>query len=159
MKKTLVTIMMLGFGVINMIAGELSFLKGEQYLNVEIDYSEALIGGYEESNILEYEEDWENDKPTLYRKFIDEFSDILKTHIAGKISKANYTVIVKTLEIRNNGNMKAYFVISDTNERTVYRSETYSAKGGRFGSFLNLVGDGMESLGKRTASIIKNELK
>lgn len=153
-------ILMLWCGLINAMAGGLDFLKNEKFININISYSEAIIAGFEEADILSFEQDWEKDQPRLYAKFHEYFCRAMKDKlIGGKISKANYTLEVRPLDIKRNGDMKAYFVIIDKQGVEKFRSKSYNAEGGRFGSFLNLVGDGMQSLGKKTASLLKKNLK
>ena len=143
-----------------MFAKGLGFLKNEARVDMKLNYSEAVIAGYEESNILTFEKDWEKDQAVLFAKMVGPYNDKLgETLPAGNFTNANYTIEVRPTVIQKNGNIVGYFVVVNAEGTELYRSQKFSAKGGTFGTFLNLVGDGMKSTGKVIANMVKKELK
>ena len=159
MKKYLFVLMMSCLTT-TMFAQGLGFLKNEARVDMKLNYSEAVIAGYEESNILTFEKDWEKDQAVLFAKMVGPYNDKLgETLPAGNFSNANYTIEVRPTVIQKNGNIVGYFVVLDAAGTELYRSQKFSAKGGTFGTFLNLVGDGMKSTGKVIANMVKKELK
>lgn len=140
-------------------AQDLGQLKNETRLNVMIDYSDVLINGLTIEEFEQTENDWVKDAPSIYSKFIDAFNKKVKYLVGGKIKKSVYTLNVHPLVIKRNGDTEAYFTISDVNGNEYYRSQEIKASGGTFGSQLNLMGDGMKSLGKKIGGEVKKLIK
>jgi len=143
-----------------LFAQGLGFLNKEVKVGMRLNYSEASIAGFEEASILDFEQDWEKDQSILFAKMIGPYNDKLGAVLpAGNFSNVNYIIEVRPIVIQKNGNIVGYFVVVDAEGNEVFRSQKFSAKGGKFGSFLNLVGDGMKSTGKAVASIVAKELR
>lgn len=140
-------------------AQDFSDLKNETRLNVEFDYSEVLINGLNIEDFADAEEDWKKDEPKIYGKFISNFNKKMKNLVGGRVKNANYTLTIHPLVISDKGNIKAYFVITNSEGREVYKSEEVKGSGGTFGSQLNLMGDGMQSLGKKIGSLVNKLIK
>lgn len=159
MKKILSILVMCCLAT-TMFAQDLGFLKNEARVGMRLNYAEAVIAGYEEANILVFEKDWEKDQSVLFAKMAGNYNDKLGERLpAGNFSNVNYTIEVRPVVIKKNGNIVGYFVVLDAAGSELYRSQRFSAKGGKFGTFLNLVGDGMKSTGKAVASIVAKEIK
>lgn len=166
MKKILFSLLMLFATASAFAQGPLDFLKSENRINITIDYSETSIAGYDERTILDFEEDWVNDQGVLFSKLTDNFNKLIGPKLpGGRFEKARYTIIFRPITISQKGDMIAYAVVVRTdNQEELYRTNTFVAEGGRFGSFLNLVGDGMRSAGKTLAiridkAMVKKEKK
>jgi len=130
-----------------MHAQSLLFMKNETRVKLVIDFSEAAINGYSEENILEFEEDWEVDQPALYGKLASSMNEAQEERQYGKFDKARYTLVFRPQLINGSGNVKGYFVITDADGRELAKVYGISARGGKYGTFLNLVGDGMKHVG------------
>ncbi len=57
------------------VAGSLESLKNESKLNLEVDYSEAVIHGMGVKEFAEYEQDWEKDQPEIVGDIIEGIQD------------------------------------------------------------------------------------
>jgi len=159
MKKIIVSTLCLFFLCAALSAQSLAFLKDETRVGLKIDFSEAAINGYTEANILDFEEDWEKDQPVLFEKFQMKLNEYQRDRQFGHFPEANYTLIYKPLIINRKGDMKGYFVIEDKDGNEVANIKGISVEGGKFGTFLNLVGDGMKSSGKAVSKMINRNLK
>ena len=67
MKKVLLVLMLCCLTT-TMFAQGLDFLKNEANVGMKLNYAEANIAGFNESNILTFEKDWEKDQPILLMK-------------------------------------------------------------------------------------------
>lgn len=130
------------------IAQDLAFLRNERRVNLEFNYEEASINGYEESNILSFEKDWLVDQPKLIQKFVQAYNETGVMPVVGQFESANFTLQVRPIVISDHGNMSFYAIVLNEEGEQIYSTSMLNAKGGRFGSFLNLVGDGMKSSGR-----------
>ncbi|MFH0866405.1 MAG: hypothetical protein V1904_09420, partial [Bacteroidota bacterium] len=105
-----------GFSKIKVVTGDLNFLKGEKMVNVQYDFSEMKVGGFDEEDYVskkveeknkkeagsgdKWKEAWENDKTT---KFEPKFEELMNKYllddsitVGQDTSGTNYTVILKT---------------------------------------------------------------
>ena len=57
--------------------GSLDVLRGEEYIKVVADYSNALIMDLTEEEFAEWEEDWYKDQPQIMSELIEEANDKL----------------------------------------------------------------------------------
>lgn len=156
MKRIIILSVIMTTFVTLLHAQSLSFLKEETQVQLELDFSEAAINGYTEANIVEYEEDWVKDQPVLYSKLSESLNMSQSDRQFGKFSQARYTLIFRPLLINKRGDLKGYFVVIDNNSKEVLATvRGITAKGGKFGTFLNLVGDGMKHSGKEITKKIR----
>ncbi|MCR5395761.1 MAG: hypothetical protein K6E86_10225 [Bacteroidales bacterium] len=135
-------------------------LQGETRVAMRINWSEAVIGaGYTAETILSYEQDWNKDQPVLLDKLVSKYNSQLGYELpAVKNVVANYTIELRPLMVNDKGDMSCYAVVLDSQGQEVYRIKQFKAEGGHCGTFLNLVGDGMKSAGKKLAKLVKKEL-
>jgi hypothetical protein len=105
-----------GFSKIKLVTGDLSFLNGEKGINVQYDYSEMKIGGFDEEDYVnqkveeknkkeagsgdKWKEAWESDKIAKYQY---KFELLLNKYLAENnitvsedSADTKYTLILKT---------------------------------------------------------------
>lgn len=142
------------------VSGTFEGLASQKYVNVMVDFSEASIHGMSEEDFAELESDWEKDKPSIIAKVISNLSDKLEGRFVFGLKKPNSYALkihVNTISIKGNFNFDVKVLNSEGNEVAQILNAT--AKGGTFGSALNLIGDGAEATGKVLAKIIKSKIK
>ncbi len=145
-----------------LVQGNLSFLKGQTFLDCSVDFSQASILGMTEDEIAVQEEDWWKDRHNYVGRFYEGINSKLmkKSLFVGKHENASYRAELVVRQVEKNGNMLSEFVISSTeNPEEILCKIVVSATGGRFGSFLNLLGDGMEHTGEILSKYISGQLK
>lgn len=133
-----------------------------------INYEDGVYIGRTIEGIAEYEPDWYKDQPRYEGRFLEGFEKKLVKRKINKIcllvspdeydATANAALVVKINihSVDTHGNTKAIveFSADETSKTIVMRGE-----GGVFGTWLNLFGDGMESLGENIVEYIyKNKL-
>lgn len=133
-----------------------------------INYEDGVYIGRTIEGIAEYEPDWYKDQPRYEGRFLEGFEKKLVKRKINKIcllvspdeydATANAALVVKINihSVDTHGNTKAVveFCADETSKTIVMRGE-----GGVFGTWLNLFGDGMESLGENIVEYIyKNKL-
>lgn len=159
MKKVLL-FLVLGCLTTTVFAQGLDFLKNEANVGMKLNFAEANIAGFNESNIMTFEKDWEKDQPILLMKMIEHYNNKMAKKLpASTFADGKYTIEARPVMIKKNGKITGYFVVLNADGTEMYRSAKFKAEGGTFGSFLNLLGDGMKSTGDAIAKIISKELK
>lgn len=142
------------------VTGSLDGLFSQKYLNVIVDYSEASIHGMCEDDFSELETDWQKDKPSITAKVIANLSEkIGGRFIFGLKKPESYSlkIHVNSISIKGNFNFDVFILNADGKEEA--KIEGFKAKGGTFGSALNLIGDGAEQTGKVIAKFLKSKIK
>lgn len=152
--KHLFIVLFLTVSSIMVSAQELAFLRSENRMALRFNYEEASINGYEESNILSFEKDWLVDQPKLIQKFLQSYNASGIMPVVGMFESVSYTLEVRPVVISDHGNITFYALVLDDEDKVLCKTNMLNAKGGRFGSFLNLVGDGMRNSGKLLAGEI-----
>jgi len=94
-------------------------------------------------------------------RFIEAFNESLESVgvIGVKKGEGLCKMVITPLSINKKGNFKGYADVYDKNDTHVARIDGLSERGGVYGTFGNLMGDGLEnlgeSLGDRICAIIK----
>ena len=131
--------------------GALSLLKGETKLNCTFDYSDAAIQSKTEEQFASEEPNWGLAQEEVAAKFYEEFNQrtfyLSSTIAAGEFPDAEYTLCVKPSNILRNGNFTGRVYLTDKSGN-VLMDVPIRAKGGVFGTFWNLLGDGMKDAAK-----------
>jgi len=135
-------------------SGSFDGIFSEGRINVKIDYSKAMINGYTEEELLDSEiemgKDWKNGKPEVNQKFIFALNEKAGKNVSiGSYKNTKYTIVYYPLTIDKDGDQKAYATVVDENGETILETAEFKASGGHIGTFMNLVGDGMDSAGER----------
>ena len=134
-----------------------------------INYQNGIYLGRTAEGIAEYEQDWYKDRPRYEGRFHKGVEEKLIKRKIDKIcllispdkyiDENNSPLVVKVdiNSVDSNGNTAA--IVEFKNSHGVNQSVVIRGEGGVFGTWLNLFGDGMESLGEKIVEYIhKNKL-
>lgn len=143
-------------------ASNMSKLWNIDNINVIIDFSEAIVAG---QNFGEFCE--RNIDAKTFEKFPSEMDRLLDGLSGLKGYRFSYTpsapisLLVKVREVDSDGRVNTSdFVLMDTNTKEVFSGVRIKSKGGRFGSFPNLMGDAFEEdAGPQFIKQLKSALK
>ena len=139
--------------------GSLDVLRGEEYVKVVVDYSNALIMDMTEEEFAEYEEDWYKDQPMIMDKFMkinDELGDKLRV---SKIKTSNYTLRWAVEWIDKDGTIMSDFYLETADGEVIAVIKRVKGKGGTFGTKLYLIKTGAERTGKVLGEFIRKQLR
>lgn len=117
---------------------------GINKVRIEIDYQQGVYYGHTFEDIVVLEEDFLNDQMRYESRFMDgmEKSFAGAALISDEPREGFETVHITILNVNSKGRLTAEV-------RCGNLIETFSnLKGGTFGTWINLFGDGMESLGR-----------
>ena len=146
---------------------QVQFAKNyEHCIMAVVNYEDGVYIGRTIEGIAEYEPDWYKDQPRYEGRFLEGFEKQLVKRKINKIcllvspneydETANAALVVKVNihSVDTNGNTKSVveFISADETSKTI----VMRGKGGVFGTWLNLFGDGMESLGEDIVEYIYN---
>lgn len=122
----------------------LTFAEGR--MQVMIDYSNGIYRGLLYDRIIVDEPDFIKDKPRYEARFMNEFQDNYNgaAYLTEEIDETDDIVTVRIIKV----SPKGYVTADVLYDNKIVRME---GKGGVFGTFLNLFGDGMRSLGRDIA--------
>lgn len=135
-------------------------IKGENRINITVDYSKALMKGQPSETFIASEKDWDEGVQEIYGRMLDAYNKVAivggKSRIAaGNFPDAKFSFKVVPTSIADNGNTIAdVSLIDNTSGETLYTEYNAYAKGGKFGTFINLTGDAMENMGKYLAYLV-----
>jgi len=112
-----------------------------QRLQVTVDYTQGIYNGYTYEKILMAESDFTKDQPRYEGKFAEALAKTYYDVIFIGENAEDADVRVTILQVGKKGDLKA---------DVEYNGQTFrlTGKGGTFGTWLNLFGDGMKSLGE-----------
>lgn len=134
--------------------GSMDFLKGQSALQVEYDFSNALVSNTmsiesyvrsknpDETFISNYMAAVDKERMELLLYFIDRANSKVDQTIFGADIKADYKMVVKLEAIDSEGRFNTTdvsFVNLSTGEEVALVE--FKCRGGRFGTFTNLMGD------------------
>lgn len=140
--------------------GSLDVLRGEEYVKVVVDYSNALIMDMTEEEFAEYEEDWYKDQPAIMSKFIEEANEELGGRLRlSRTKDSNYILRWAVEWIDENGTIMSDFYLETADGEIIAVIENVKGKGGVFGTKLNLIKDGAEETGESLGKFLKIQLK
>ena len=123
-----------------------TFAYSKGRMQVVINYTNGIYRGVLYERIIIDEEDFLKDKPRYEGRFMDDFQKYFEgvAYFADEINASDDIVIIDILQVNSKGYVKADVTFGDNSIQLV-------GKGGVFGTFLNLFGDGMKSLGREAA--------
>lgn len=143
-----------------LIEGSLTSLKKADRVNLKIDFSEASIHGMSESAFAKYETDWEVDKPVIIGYFLSEArqkcGDLINL---GTYENADCEIRVNVISINEKGNYVCEADVYDAEGKVIAKIKDISAKGGLFGTKLNLIKDGAKHTGAAFGKFLKNRAR
>lgn len=143
-----------------LVEGSLTPLRKADRVNIKIDFSEAMIHGMSESAFAKYETDWEVDKPVIIGYFLSEArqkcGDLINL---GSYENADCEIRVSVISINEKGNYVCEANVYDSEGTVIAKIKDISAKGGHFGTKLNLIKDGARHTGAAFGKFLKNRAK
>lgn len=153
------------------VDGSIPSLKGENKINLKIDFSETLIDNKSIEDWLEYRQatqpkddakkELESElKPVAKQKLTDILNDKFQKNgvFFTNNNNAKYTLIVKPVNVSMKGNNTNECSIIDDANKVLVKFQVVGS-GGRLGSMRNLWGDGYDDTAKKIASFIKKCFK
>ena len=161
MKKLILVLVLLIGGIY-----EAKALNQERVMFIVFNYENGIYRGVAESDVINIEEYWYKDRPRYEERFFEEFAEPI-SNIIGKAAMIRTeqqlaelgeitapVVRIDIISVDKKGNTQAE--ISFTNPAKPEHSAeiVMRSKGGTFGTWLNLFGDGMEHLAPQVASWI-----
>ncbi|MDD3946131.1 MAG: hypothetical protein PHS38_15685 [Bacteroidales bacterium] len=143
----------------------LKSLQNEKEINVILDMSRASIHGYSESDFV-YREDLQSDKdwatlweteykPDLLNKFLGSFNlmlfDFGYTVKFGDFKNSKYQLRIQVIKVLSGGSTAVELSIEDREQLELIYLFKIDGLGGKYGSKVNLMGDGFTRAGRVAA--------
>ena len=161
------------------IFGTFVGLMGEQHALVELDYSRTNFGvGLTEAEVVDMEkfhDSWKDDLLGLFCRYSNEETQnrgfLLTTN--KQLKDIHYHIVICPQQVDDDGEVKGVICLykvggetavtgrnaqSDTNGSQLVGKVTFHGEGGRIGTRLNLMGDGMKRSGKEFGKFLKGLL-
>jgi hypothetical protein len=161
MKKFIMLICLISFCTLGfaqkLISGSIDALAQETRLNVQIDYSEAIMDNLALDDFIATHSNWELAQTELWGKFVENLNERMsrrRLRILGGHFANVYTLVLHVKEINRKGDQKSIVNILDPEGNSIAELEV-KGEGGHIGSFYNLAGDGMKSVGEILGKYIK----
>jgi len=143
-----------------LVEGSLTPLRKADRVNLKIDFSEASIHGMSENAFAKYETDWDVDKPVIVGYFLSEArqkcGDLINL---GTYENADCEIRVNVISINEKGNYVCEADVYDAEGKVIAKIKDISAKGGHFGTKLNLIKDGAKHTGAALGKFLKNRAR
>ncbi|MGM9809682.1 MAG: hypothetical protein ACI30J_02295 [Paludibacteraceae bacterium] len=141
-------------------------LNQERVMFVVFNYENGIYRGAAESDIIGLEADWYKDRPRYEGRFFEEFAEPI-SNITGKAAMIRTEqqlaelgeitapiVRIEIISVDKKGNTQAEISFTNPAKPEQNAEIIMRSKGGTFGTWLNLFGDGMEHLAPQVASWI-----
>lgn len=139
-------------------SGSLSPLNGVKKANFEIEF--VSIHGMSETDFGNYEKDWFKDKNEVVGLILENANKKLNGLLSlGTSPSSDYTLRFVVNEISRKGNYNCDIEVLDKARNVIAKIVDIKGKGGTWGTKLNLIKDGAESVGKEFGSVLKSEIK
>lgn len=140
---------------------------------IVFNYENGIYRGVFEDEVINTEGDWYVDRPRYENEFLEEFNKLISKKGGnprmGVICTPEYLtelgnisapiIKIEILTIDNKGNLTASVILQNINNPKLESSpKIFKCEGGTFGTWLNLVGDGMEALGSAVGNYVRKAL-
>lgn len=162
MKYLIVTAIMILNAVVlhaqKITEGSFSVLTNESAVLVKIDYTNSTIAKVP-FDIFQEEENWDEGYKDILKKFVLAANRKSKGLKYSPNKSANYLLVFKAIKVDNDGETRGTLLLLDKDNNTIGVAERFHARGGKFGSQMNLMGDASERLGKKVALFINRHKK
>ena len=141
------------------------FLKGEKEMDIVLDYSEAKLDKKQSTAFFTLKNMDEQDYEEKYKKrmlqiFVSNVNEYLPSDfiIVPDAQNTDYQLIIKVINVDGDGETTAKIIISKIDTNEVMANFSANGDGGRWGSFSNLSGDGMERLAKNVGKNVAKKM-
>lgn len=143
-----------------LVEGSLADLKNESRMNIEMNYSNAVLKGMSFKDYVAQEENWNTGVKNIQAKFVEEFNKSNKGKITvGSFDNAKYTLRIDAIKVEKRGTTTADAVVVDAEGKTIAKISKIEGEGGKWGTHLNLMGDGATNMGAALGKFFKSKVK
>ena len=140
--------------------GSLSPLKGQHKVNLEFDFSQAVMHGMDEEHFRTYEEDWDEDKPEAVGLLSGEAAKRCNNNFyLGQFSNTDFSIKIIVREISTQGSFRCDGALIDKEGKQLAFFTGFHGRGGKCGSKLNLIKDGAKRTGANIGNFFNSEFK
>lgn len=158
MKRFLVAILLSGLTALPLLAEPMYFLFGKEEINVQFDFSNAVVEGM---SVRDFQDLSKVAELMWVRLFLDELNDEVdgdKMHF-GDHPESSFTVLCNVISISANGSTQLDVRFIDTETLEERKKLKIYGRGGIFGSFANLIGDAMKRCGETLGEEVHRGLR
>ena len=163
--KNLLNLLLLVLFISNLNAQNNFALLKESKINVEFDYSSAKIESINAKDYFDdrkyFNTDFELEyKNEVFKEFIGSLYENIPSSykIRFVFEDADYKMIVKIIDVTSKGDTKAEISIFNIKTSETIAKSSFFGRGGVYGSFTNLSGDGIKRIGRKIANKIINSM-
>lgn len=153
-----------------LIEGSLAPLKGQTVIDCTTDFDHADIGGLPLDEFIEYkaddaldrgfEREYQQAERECWMKFVDEANKRMKLTRLARKQDAPFLMTIKLITMDKDGrNNVCHYIFTDKNTDQVVAIVEAQNKGGRFGTFTNLMGDAFEYAGSSFGPWFSRQLR
>ena len=139
-----------------------------QLVFLVFNYENGIYNGRTEQELAAYEVDWYKDRPRYEGRFLEGYGDkqtptarilLIRTEKQlAEIEEITAPVLrVNIIAVDKKGNLRASVSCTAPNHPGMRAEKSFNSRGGTFGTWLNLFGDGMERLGEQVAVWLAGE--
>lgn len=158
------TILLLSYNEVmaQSVKGIFTDIKDVRRYKFEADFSQASIHGLVECDFAVYEPEWNNDLSQVILKFTSSATEELSNYgvLISPNIESDYKMIWKVFSISKKGNVVSDVVIINcATGETIIQLSDINAKGGTFGSKMNLIGDGAIHAGEKLGKFMSKRFK
>lgn len=153
-----------------LIQGSLAPLKGQTVIDCTTDFDEAEIGGLPLEEFIEYksgdaldrgfEKEYHQAERDCWMKFVAEANDRMKNVRFARKADAPYQMTIKLITMDKDGRDNVcHYIFTEKSTGEIIAVVEGKNKGGRFGSFTNLMGDAFEFAGSSFGPWFSRQLR
>lgn len=137
-------------------SGSLDSLRNVSLLNIDVDFDKGVYKLIPEKEFAGIEPKWELIKEETTDRYIEGLNKTLKLSrkVALRSEEQRYTIRLNIISVSDKGDTIATVDILDKDGKTVAHFRDLYADGGVFGTFCNLMGDGLEEAGEKIGRYI-----
>lgn len=136
--------------------GALDPLKDATLLDVEIDFDEGVYKYIPEDQFAKENSDWEQIKKETSERFMEGINNKLKLtkRSAVMTDEQDFTILVEIVSVDEKGNTISNVKFLNEKGEAFAKIDKLYGSGGHFGTFCNLMGDGLEETGEKIGKTI-----
>lgn len=138
--------------------GSFDVLANEREVCVKLDYTGAMIDDLPFDVFLETEDNWDKGNREILLKFIKEANKEESGILFLTKKETKYILVFKAISVSGRGTTIGYLNLLDNEDNIIAKTDNFKARGGRFGTHINLMGDAAERLGEMVGSFIKEQI-
>lgn len=138
------------------LKGSFEPLKDVTLLDADIDFDHGVYKFIPEKQFAAEYPDWEQIKKETTERFFRGLNQTLKLtrKAAVMTNEQDFTIEVTIVNVDDRGNTISNVEVTDAEGKAVAQISNLYGRGGRFGTFCNLMGDGLQSTGEKIGRMI-----